>query len=91
MADGILVGDIANEWCALNLTCDLSRARLIDVGDLDCDFLGQIPLDSNVRAGGDAGIPIVIAEPDTTTAFAFRSIASQVLGFLERNSVVSSH
>ena len=52
--------------------------------NLECDFLGQIPLDSNVRAGGDSGIPIVIAEPDTTTAFAFRSIAGQVLNYLER-------
>ncbi|MGB0372906.1 MAG: P-loop NTPase [Opitutales bacterium] len=58
--------------------------------NLDCDFLGQIPLDGNVRAGGDSGIPIVISEPDTTTAFAFRSIASQVLGFLQRSETTSS-
>ena len=58
--------------------------------NLDCDFLGQIPLDSNIRAGGDSGIPIIVAEPDSTIAFFFRSIASQVVGFLKRSHANST-
>ena len=58
---------------------------------LNCDFLGQIPLDSNVRAGGDSGIPIVISEPDSTTAFAFRSVAGQVIGHIQRSEASAAN
>ncbi|MCH2156545.1 MAG: Mrp/NBP35 family ATP-binding protein [Opitutales bacterium] len=47
--------------------------------NLDCDFLGQIPLDPDLRAGGDRGIPICISEPESLSAFAFRSIAGQII------------
>ncbi len=38
-------------------------------------LLGQIPLDTRVREGGDNGIPVVIGEPDTAAAVALRGIA----------------
>lgn len=38
-------------------------------------FLGRIPLDSQVRKGGDEGRPIVISHPDSDTAQAFRRFA----------------
>ncbi|MEP7333016.1 MAG: P-loop NTPase [Terracoccus sp.] len=38
-------------------------------------LLGQIPLDTRVREGGDNGIPVVIGEPDTAAAVALRAIA----------------
>jgi ATP-binding protein involved in chromosome partitioning len=41
-------------------------------------FLGEIPIDPAIRAGGDAGIPVVIGQPQSPTALAFRQIASQV-------------
>ncbi|HEX6510773.1 MAG TPA: Mrp/NBP35 family ATP-binding protein [Chloroflexota bacterium] len=41
-------------------------------------FLGEVPLDPGIRTGGDAGKPVMIAEPTSHIAEAFRNIASQV-------------
>jgi ATP-binding protein involved in chromosome partitioning len=41
-------------------------------------FLGRIPIDPAIRAGGDTGTPLVVADPDSATASAFREIASKV-------------
>ena len=41
--------------------------------------LGRIPLVPEVRAGGDAGVPIVAAHPDHPVSRAFLDIARQVL------------
>jgi len=41
-------------------------------------FLGKIPLDANVRVGGDSGAPIVVAYPDSAAAVALREIARAV-------------
>jgi len=41
-------------------------------------FLGRIPLTGAVRVGGDAGIPIVVEQPDSEIAALFRDIASKV-------------
>jgi ATP-binding protein involved in chromosome partitioning len=38
-------------------------------------LLGQIPLDPQIREGGDSGIPIVDAAPDRPAAQALRSVA----------------
>ncbi len=41
-------------------------------------FLGAVPLNPNVRIGGDSGKPIVITEPDSDTAKALQSLAETV-------------
>jgi ATP-binding protein involved in chromosome partitioning len=41
-------------------------------------FLGSIPLDPQVRVGGDGGQPIVAASPDSPAAMAMRAVAEQV-------------
>ncbi|MFO7683497.1 MAG: Mrp/NBP35 family ATP-binding protein [Chloroflexota bacterium] len=41
-------------------------------------FLGSIPLEANVRVGGDAGAPIVISHPDSPAAEAIRDMARKV-------------
>ena len=46
--------------------------------DLEIDFLGEIPLATEVRAGGDEGRPIVAFEPDNPAAAAFTEIAAAV-------------
>jgi ATP-binding protein involved in chromosome partitioning len=38
-------------------------------------LLGQIPLDTRLREAGDAGAPIVLAEPDSPAAQALEKIA----------------
>jgi ATP-binding protein involved in chromosome partitioning len=41
-------------------------------------FLGEVPLDTAVRSGGDDGKPVMIAAPTSPTAEAFRQVAAQV-------------
>jgi ATP-binding protein involved in chromosome partitioning len=41
-------------------------------------FLGQIPLQMNVRLGGDEGQPVVIADPDSPAAKALTGVAGEV-------------
>jgi ATP-binding protein involved in chromosome partitioning len=41
-------------------------------------FLGEIPLDPDVRIGGDQGVPIVAGDPDCAVSKAFIEIAKQV-------------
>ena len=41
-------------------------------------FLGKIPLDPEVRIGGDNGKPVLVSQPDSAAANALRAIAQQV-------------
>lgn len=45
---------------------------------LGCDFLGEIPLSLPIREQSDAGTPIVIAQPNSPDAEAFRALAKRV-------------
>ncbi len=51
-------------------------ARLAE--ELGIPFLGEVPIDTRVRSGGDEGQPIVVAEPDAPAAQAFRGVAGRV-------------
>ncbi len=42
------------------------------------DFLGEIPLDMAIREGSDSGRPIMVSDPDSPHAAAYRAIAEQV-------------
>lgn len=44
--------------------------------ELGVPFLGRLPLDPRAREGSDTGTPIVISDPDSETARAFRDIAN---------------
>ncbi len=46
--------------------------------DYDTPYLGSVPMDSQVRIGGDSGEPIVIAAPESEAAQAIRAIAKDV-------------
>jgi ATP-binding protein involved in chromosome partitioning len=46
--------------------------------DLEVPLLGQVPLVPELRAGGDAGEPIVVARPDDPASVAFREIAERL-------------
>jgi ATP-binding protein involved in chromosome partitioning len=45
---------------------------------LKVPFLGEIPLDVDVRIGGDTGAPITSAMPDSPQSVAFMNLASRV-------------
>ncbi|HEX6737627.1 MAG TPA: Mrp/NBP35 family ATP-binding protein [Vicinamibacteria bacterium] len=46
--------------------------------DMGIPFLGQVPIDTRVRQGGDEGQPIVVAALDSPAAQAFQQIAGKV-------------
>jgi len=50
-------------------------------------LLGQIPLDPEVRKGGDEGLPIVVRQPDSALAQAFRQLADTVAARISALSV----
>ncbi|GAB08723.1 putative Mrp family protein [Gordonia araii NBRC 100433] len=51
----------------------LSRAIGADV-----KLLGQVPLETSVREGGDAGVPVVLSAPDSPAGSALRAIAEKL-------------
>lgn len=46
--------------------------------EYDLRFLGEVPLGMEVREGGDSGVPVVIANPDSPQSKAFRAVAEEV-------------
>lgn len=48
------------------------------------DFLGEVPLEMPVREGGDAGVPIVVSQPEAPSAQALRAIADRIVELIER-------
>jgi ATP-binding protein involved in chromosome partitioning len=45
---------------------------------LDHPFLGRVPIDPEIRIGGDRGMPIVTSLPESPQSAAFRELASNV-------------
>jgi ATP-binding protein involved in chromosome partitioning len=46
--------------------------------EIGVPFLGEVGIDARIRYGGDAGVPIVVAAPDSAHARGFLDIASRV-------------
>ncbi len=54
--------------------------------ELGVPFLGEIPITTRVREGGDKGVPIVELEPESPVSASFREAAMQLAGQIsERN------
>ena len=45
---------------------------------LGVPFLGEVPLEMSIRETSDAGLPIVVSQPDSPHAAAYRTIAANV-------------
>ena len=65
--------------------------RLAKEGDVP--FIGTIPIDAQVRAGGDNGNPVVVVHPNSPAAIALRLVAEDIaakvsLAALRTNNVV---
>ncbi|MFQ3168762.1 MAG: ATP-binding protein involved in chromosome partitioning, partial [Limisphaerales bacterium] len=41
-------------------------------------FLGEMPLFTEIRKGGDDGVPVVMSQPDSLPAKVFDQIAQQL-------------
>ena len=46
---------------------------------LGAPFLGEIPLDLDIRVGSDGGVPIVVSKPESSQAQAFQRIADEIV------------
>jgi ATP-binding protein involved in chromosome partitioning len=57
---------------------------------LGIPFLGNIPIDPAIRAGGDSGMPLVVGNPDSPQSKAFRSIAEKIQSGLGAGSEASA-
>jgi ATP-binding protein involved in chromosome partitioning len=54
--------------------------------ELDVPVLGEVPIEQAAREAGDNGTPVVLAEPDSATARAFRQMAERVAAEVERRN-----
>ena len=53
--------------------------------DLETQFLGMVPLNKEVREGGDHGIPVVISNPECNSSASLIEIASKLMDALKIN------
>ena len=59
-----------------------SGGGIVAAERLGTSLLGQVPLISDIREGGDSGLPIVVKSPDSQAARTFREIADTLLSRL---------
>ncbi|WHU45306.1 Mrp/NBP35 family ATP-binding protein [Gordonia sp. L191] len=52
--------------------------RLTQMVGAQVDLLGQVPLEPALREGGDAGTPVVLAQPESASGSALRAIADKL-------------
>ncbi len=45
--------------------------------EVGTEFFGEIPIDTRIRFGGDAGVPIVVSSPDSENAQRFMDLATR--------------
>jgi ATP-binding protein involved in chromosome partitioning len=48
-------------------------------GDLHVPLLGSVPLDPGLRAAGDNGVPLLVSDPDASSARAIAAIAEAIV------------
>jgi ATP-binding protein involved in chromosome partitioning len=48
-------------------------------------FFGEIPIDTRIRFGGDAGVPVIIASPDSENAQLFMELATKTALTVAKN------
>jgi ATP-binding protein involved in chromosome partitioning len=53
-----------------------------EAGRLGIDFLGDLPLDAALREGGDAGVPVVVSDPEGDIADRFGRFAGRISAVL---------
>lgn len=58
-------------------------------GELKVPFLGEIPIHTGIRVGGDRGVPIVIGEPDSPHSQTIRQIARNLAAQISIQNVAA--
>ncbi len=67
----------------------LVAESLTEIVGTEVPLLAQIPLDTQVREGGDAGVPIVLGDPSTPAALALAKVADHLA--VRRESLAGKH
>jgi len=57
----------------------------------ETDFLGMIPMDQNVRIGGDTGMPIVVSYPESAVAKSIQEIAQKIAAKISVAALTASN
>jgi len=57
--------------------------------EVEIDFLGEIPLEPDVRIGGDEGTPIVVRHAESPAAKSIRNIARKVAAAVSLQNILS--
>lgn len=58
--------------------------------EVGADFLGEVPLEPQVRMGGDEGSPIVVRAPESSAAQAIRAVAQKVAAAVSVQNLLHS-
>ncbi|MDX1919503.1 MAG: iron-sulfur cluster carrier protein ApbC [Candidatus Caenarcaniphilales bacterium] len=58
--------------------------------ELDVECLGQIPIEIDLRIGGDTGVPLSISNPDSESAKCFADIAKKIAAKLSIQSALEA-
>ena len=60
-------------------TAGRADVQVGDERDADAvELLGQIPLETDLRVGGDSGMPLVLSHPDSPAGAALRGVAERL-------------
>lgn len=51
--------------------------------EINATILQQIPLEQDISSCSDTGIPIVVDQPNTEVSLAYKSLANEVINFVE--------
>ena len=54
--------------------------------ELEVPLLGEVPIEQAAREAGDRGTPVVLAEPESASAVAFREMAARVVAEVDRRN-----
>jgi ATP-binding protein involved in chromosome partitioning len=57
----------------------------------ETEFLGMIPMDQNVRIGGDTGMPIVVSYPVSAVAKSIQEIAQKIAAKISVAAMTASN
>jgi ATP-binding protein involved in chromosome partitioning len=53
--------------------------------EVGTQFFGEIPIDTRIRFGGDAGVPVIVASPDSENAQRFMDLATRAALAVAKN------
>jgi ATP-binding protein involved in chromosome partitioning len=53
--------------------------------EVGTEFFGEIPIDTRIRFGGDAGVPVIVASPDSANALLFMDLATKAAMAVAKN------